>query len=80
MKNKIAPPFREVEMDVLFNEGISRPGEIIDIGSEKSIIKKAGAFYSYGETKLGQGKENAREFLRANPTLALEIETQIRAL
>ena len=80
VKNKIAPPFREVEMDVLFNEGISRPGEIIDIGSEKSIIKKAGAFYSYGETKLGQGKENAREFLRANPTLALEIETQIRAL
>ncbi len=80
VKNKIAPPFREVEMDVLFNEGISRPGEIIDIGSEKNIIKKAGAFYSYGETKLGQGKENAREFLRANPDLALEIETQIRAV
>jgi recombination protein RecA len=80
VKNKIAPPFREVEVDVLFNEGISRLGEIIDIGSEKGIIKKAGAFYSFGDTKLGQGKENTREFLRANPELASTIEAQIRAL
>lgn len=80
VKNKIAPPFREIEVDVLFNEGISRLGEIIDIGSEKGIIKKAGAFYSFGDTKLGQGKENTREFLRANPELASTIEAQIRAL
>ena len=80
VKNKIAPPFREVEVDVLFNEGISRLGEIIDIGSDKGIIKKAGAFYSFGDTKLGQGKENTREFLRANPELASTIEAQIRAL
>jgi recombination protein RecA len=80
VKNKIAPPFREVEVDVLFNEGISRLGEIIDIGSEKGIIKKAGAFYSFGDTKLGQGKENTRDFLRVNPELASTIEAQIRAL
>ena len=80
VKNKIAPPFREVEVDVLFNEGISRLGEIIDIGSDKGIIKKAGAFYSFGDTKLGQGKENTREFLRSNPELASTIEAQIRAL
>jgi len=80
VKNKIAPPFREVEIDILFNEGISKTGEILDIGSEKGIIKKAGAFYSYGETKLGQGRENSREFLNANPELSDEIEGQIRAL
>jgi recombination protein RecA len=80
VKNKIAPPFREVEVDVLFNEGISRLGEIIDIGSEKGVIKKAGAFYSFGDTKLGQGKENTRDFLRVNPELASTIEAQIRAL
>jgi recombination protein RecA len=80
VKNKIAPPFREVEIDVLFNEGISRLGEIIDIGSDKGIIKKSGAFYSFGDTKLGQGKENAREFLRANLDVAATIEAEIRAL
>lgn len=78
VKNKIAPPFKEVEFDVLFNEGISKVGEIIDIGSDKNIIKKSGAFYAYGEVKLGQGRENAKEFLRANPKIAKEIETQIR--
>lgn len=80
VKNKIAPPFREVEIDILFNEGISKTGEMLDIGSEKGIIKKAGAFYSFGETKLGQGRENSREFLIQNPAIANEIETQIRAL
>ena len=80
VKNKIAPPFREVEIDILFNEGISKTGEMLDIGSEKGIIKKAGAFYSYGETKLGQGRENSREFLIQNPAIADEIEAQIRAL
>lgn len=79
VKNKIAPPFREVEIDVLFNEGISRAGELLDIGVDRSIIKKAGAFYSYGETKLGQGRENAREFLKSNPELLKEIEVAVRA-
>jgi recombination protein RecA len=79
VKNKIAPPFREVEIDILFNEGISRTGEIIDIGADIGSIKKSGAFYSYGEVKLGQGRENAREFLSQNPEIAASIEAEIRA-
>ncbi|MDD5377158.1 MAG: recombinase RecA [Candidatus Gracilibacteria bacterium] len=79
VKNKIAPPFKEVEIDVLFNEGISKEGEILDIGSEKGIVKKSGAFYSYEETKLGQGRENSRQFLKENPKIASEIEKKIRA-
>lgn len=79
VKNKIAPPFREVEIDVLFNEGISRAGELLDIGVDRGIIKKAGAFYSYGEIKLGQGRENAREFLKSNPELLKQIEVAVRA-
>lgn len=79
VKNKIAPPFKEVEIDVLFNEGISLEGEILDIGSDKGIIKKAGAFYSYGDVKLGQGRENSRQFLKTNPAIADEIEKKIRA-
>jgi recombination protein RecA len=79
VKNKIAPPFREVEIDVLFNEWISRAGEVLDIGAEKGVIKKAGAFYSYGETRLGQGRDNSREFLKQNPELLSEIETAVRA-
>lgn len=78
VKNKIAPPFREIEVDILFNEGISRAGEILDIGVQRSIIKKAGAFYSYGDTRLGQGRENAREFLKNNAELAAEIEQKVR--
>lgn len=78
VKNKIAPPFREVEMDIMFNEGISKVGEIVDIGAEKEIIKKSGAFYSYGETRLGQWRENSKDFLRSNPTIADEIEAKIR--
>ncbi len=79
VKNKIAPPFREVEIDVLFNEGISLAGELLDIGADRGIIKKAGAFYSYGETRLGQGRENARVFLKDNPTIMKEIEIAVRA-
>ena len=79
VKNKIAPPFKEVEIDVLFNEGISLEGEIVDIGTEMEIIKKAGAFYSYGDVRLGQGRENARQFLKDNVALATEIEGKIRA-
>lgn len=77
VKNKIAPPFRETEIDILFNEGISHAGEILDIGVEKEIIKKAGAFYSFGETKLGQGRENARLFLKENAKLMEEIEKKM---
>jgi recombination protein RecA len=79
VKNKIAPPFKEVEIDVLFNEGISRAWEVLDIGVDKLVIKKAGAFYSYGETRLWQWRENAREFLKTNPALLLEIETAVRS-
>jgi recombination protein RecA len=78
VKNKVAPPFREVEIDILFNEGISRSGEVVDIGSENGIIKKAGAFYSFGETRLGQGRENAKAFLDQNRELRDQIEVQIR--
>lgn len=78
VKNKIAPPFREVEIDVMFNEGISRAGEVLDIGVERGIIKKSGAFYSYDETKLGQGRENAKEFLREHTDLLSEIESKVR--
>lgn len=79
VKNKIAPPFREVEIDVMFNEGISLAGELLDIGSDRGVIKKAGAFYSYGETRLGQGRDNARVFLKENPTIMKEIEVAVRA-
>lgn len=79
VKNKIAPPFREVEIDVLFNEGISLAGELLDIGSDRGIVKKAGAFYSYGETRLGQGRDNSRTFLKANPDIMKEIEIAVRA-
>ena len=78
VKNKVAPPFREVEVDILFNEGISRSGEVVDIGSESGIIKKAGAFYSFGDTRLGQGRENAKAFLDQNRELRDQIEAEIR--
>lgn len=79
VKNKVAPPFRVAEFDILFTEGISKEGGLLDIGVTMSVIRKSGAFFSYGETRLGQGRENAREFLRENPPVALEIETAIRA-
>ncbi len=79
VKNKIAAPFREVEMDIMFAEGISLAGEVIDIGSDKWVIKKAWAFYSYGETKLGQGRENSIKYLKENVKLYKEIETAVRA-
>ncbi len=78
VKNKVAPPFREVEIDILFNEGISRSGEVVDLGAETGTIKKSGAFYSYGETKLGQGRENAKAFLDENRELRNQIEAEIR--
>lgn len=80
VKNKVAPPFRTAEFDIMFNHGISKEGDIIDLGAEANIIKKAGAFFSYGDTRLGQGRENAKEFLRQNPEIALAIEKAIRDL
>ena len=80
VKNKVAPPFRTAEFEILFNQGISRESDIIDLGVEFGIVKKAGAFFSYGETRLGQGRENTREFLIAHRDLGKEIEDRIRAL
>ena len=77
VKNKVAPPFRKAEFDIMFGEGISKVGEIIDLGADLGIIKKSGSWYSYGETKLAQGREAAKECLRDNPELAEEIEKKI---
>ena len=78
VKNKVAPPFRSAEFDILFNEGISREGALIDTAVEYGIIEKSGTWMSYGDTRLGQGRENVRNFLRENPTLAGEIEAKVR--
>ncbi len=77
VKNKMAPPFKQAEFDIYFNEGVSRTGEIVDIGSEKGIIEKSGAWYSYGGNRIGQGRENVKEYLKANPEIAREIEEKI---
>src|SRR6187549_720591 len=79
VKNKVAPPFREAEFEIMYGLGISREGEIIDLGSEHSIIDKSGAWYSYKGERIGQGKDNARDFLKSRPELAKEIENLIRA-
>ena len=79
VKNKVAPPFRQADFDILYGEGISREGEILDLAAEASIIDKSGAWYAYGGDRIGQGKDNAREYLREHPGMALEIENRIRA-
>jgi recombination protein RecA len=79
VKNKVAPPFKTAEFDILYGEGTSRHGEIIDMGVEGKILDKSGAWYAYNGEKIGQGKDNAREFLRENPDLAFEIENKVRA-
>jgi recombination protein RecA len=79
VKNKVAAPFRVAEFDILYTEGISKEGGLIDVGLAMGIVRKSGSFFSYGEARLGQGRENARVFLRENPAIALEIEQQIRA-
>ena len=79
VKNKVAPPFKAAGFDILYGEGISREGEILDIGSELNIVEKSGAWYSYNGDRIGQGKENAREFLKQNVHLAHEIENKVRA-
>ena len=78
VKNKVAPPFKTAEFDILYGEGTSREGEIIDLGVEAKIVDKSGAWYAYQGEKIGQGKDNAREFLRENPDVALEIENKVR--
>jgi len=78
VKNKIAPPFREAEIEIMYNEGISKLGEIIDLAVEKGLVKKSGAFYTHGETKLGQGRDNVKQYLRENPKLITELEKEIK--
>jgi len=78
VKNKIAPPFRQTEFEIMFGQGISKTGEIVDMGVEYEIIKKAGSWFSYGDTKLGQGRDAVKELLVDNPELAEELETKIK--
>jgi recombination protein RecA len=78
VKNKVAPPFKQAEFDILYNEGVSREGEIITLGVQEGIIEKSGAWYSYDGNKIGQGKDNVRDFLKANPDITTEIEKAIR--
>ena len=78
VKNKVAPPFKVAEFDIMYNEGISKLGDILDLGVEMDIIERRGSYYSYGETRLGQGRENSKQFLRENPDMASEIEQAIR--
>jgi recombination protein RecA len=79
VKNKVAPPFRSAEFDILFNQGISKEGSLLDVGAEIGVLKKSGAFYLFGETRLGQGRDNARQFLLSNPEVTKEVEAQIRS-
>ncbi len=78
VKNKVAPPFREVEFDILYGEGISKMGELIDLGVKAEVVEKSGSWYSYGSERIGQGRENARQFLIGNPDIASQIEAQVR--
>src|SRR5437588_3754556 len=78
VKNKVAPPFRAAEFDILFNEGISREGSLIDAAIEYGILEKSGTWMSFGDQRLGQGRENVRNYLRENPTLCAEIESKVR--
>ncbi|MBI2250710.1 MAG: DNA recombination/repair protein RecA, partial [Brevundimonas diminuta] len=78
VKNKVAPPFREVIFDIMYGEGISKIGEIIDLGVKANIIEKSGSWFSYDSTRIGQGRENAKEFLKNNPDMALAIEKAVR--
>ncbi len=79
VKNKVAPPFKQVEFDIMYGEGISKTGELVDLGVKAGVVDKSGAWYSYGDQRIGQGRENAKTFLKDNPDMALEIEDKIRA-
>jgi recombination protein RecA len=78
VKNKVAPPFKQVEFDIMFGEGISKMGELIDLGVKANVVEKSGAWFSYDSQRLGQGRENAKAFLKDNPEIAAEIEGKIR--
>jgi recombination protein RecA len=78
VKNKVAPPFKQVEFDIMYGEGVSKVGELIDLGVKAGVVEKAGAWFSYDSTRLGQGRENAKAFLKANPETAKRIEIAIR--
>lgn len=78
VKNKVAPPFRTAEFDIMYNEGISKSGDLLDLATNLDIVNKRGSFYTYGEIRLGQGRENAKDFLRQNSELADEIELAVR--
>lgn len=78
VKNKLAPPFKQVITEILYGEGISREGELIDMGVEAKLVEKAGAWYSYGDERIGQGKDNARGYLRDNPQIAQRLEAELR--
>jgi len=79
VKNKVAPPFRQVEFDIMYGEGISKTGELIDLGIKAGVVEKSGAWFSYGDQRIGQGRENAKRFLKENPDIAFEVEDKIRA-
>jgi recombination protein RecA len=79
VKNKVAPPFKQVEFDIMYGEGISKTGELLDIGVKAGVVEKSGAWYSFKDERIGQGRENAKAFLKSNPQIALEIEDKIRA-
>ena len=79
VKNKVAPPFKQVEFDIMYGEGISKRGELLDLGVKAGVVEKSGAWYSYGDERIGQGRENAKMFLKENPQMAMQIEDKIRA-
>ncbi|OZB16268.1 MAG: recombinase RecA [Rhodobacterales bacterium 34-62-10] len=79
VKNKVAPPFKQVEFDIMYGEGISKTGELLDLGVKAGVVEKSGAWFSYGDERMGQGRENSKQYLRDNPKVALEIEDKIRA-
>ena len=79
VKNKVAPPFKQVEFDIMYGEGISKNGELLDLGVKAGIVEKSGAWFSYGDERIGQGRENSKTFLKENPAIALDIEDKIRA-
>jgi recombination protein RecA len=80
VKNKIAPPFKQAEFDIMYGEGISKEGSILDVAANNDIILKSGAWYSYGDTRIGQGRENAKQYLKENPELTKEVDKKIREM
>ena len=80
VKNKVAPPFREAEFDIMFGQGISREGDILDLAADKGVVNKSGAWYAYNGDKIGQGRENAKQYLKENPLICEEIEAKVREM